>query len=74
MFTTHKLTVLDASLLICYTEYLTKYSSDLKGLTKARIISKFFAWYESDNTYQLKIDLSIIPDEDVRLLFHHSKV
>jgi hypothetical protein len=53
----HELTIIDASLLILYTEYLTKFASELKGKTKKEILQDFIRWYSSVNSNQISINI-----------------
>lgn len=68
MTTFHELTVIDCSLLILFTEFITKNSADLKGLTKMQIINSFILWYNTDNNSMIQVNLAAFADVDFNKL------
>lgn len=74
MQTYHELTVFDCGLLLLYTQYISKYAADLKGLTPMQIMSSFVSWYNTDNNCMLPVNLKDLSNNDlIRFINPESK-
>lgn len=70
MSTFHELTVFDCGLLLLYTQYISKYAADLKGLTPMQIMSSFIGWYNTDNNCSLPVNLKDLAHLDLQKLIN----